>query len=257
MTLQAAIRHLCVGLAVAFTCGYACCASGQTVPPFGLFHGPANAVLGAAVLNSSRDALNAETARLLAAAIGSAPAAPAAPPIPGPPPSLTYEPDTRLSDWTRARMTDQLDPGGDPQVRRQLEQAFADNAVLKNFDRFMSARGYSSRDIADDTAELLLVSWQIATNGTASPSQREGVHKQVRTVFLNTPQLRVLNDADRQLMAEEIAYQVIVTSSARTESLHNGNEAEQRQLQQTAAALLRKHGIELSQVRLTDEGFHR
>lgn len=243
----------------------ALCAGGafaQSVPPFSLFRGPGNVVLGAAVLNNSRNALDELTAQALAAAIsgGSRAAAPGAttqPRVPSTPPPLTYKPDARLSDWTRLRMIDSLNPADDPELQRKIDGAFADNAVLKNFDRFMAARGYSSHDIADDTAELLLVSWQIATSEQPTRSQVQGVHDQTRAVLLNTPELSTLTDADRQLMAERIAYQVVITSSAHTESLRNGSQTERVQSQDSATAILRAYGVETSKVRLTDEGFRR
>jgi hypothetical protein len=223
-----------------------------------VFRSQGNVVLGTAVLNNARSSLDELTAQALSSAIAKAPAATAPQPAAaGPPPSLTYEPDARLSDWTRARMTDQLDPDNDPQLHRQIVQAFAGNAVLKNFDRFMSDRGYSSHDVADDTAELLLVSWQIATNNTATHSQVEGVHEQVRAVLLAAPQMQTLTDSDRQLMAEKIAYQVVITSSVNTESVRHNNAAQQRKLQESAAETLRAHGVDMTQVHLTDEGFRR
>jgi hypothetical protein len=126
--------------------------------------------------------------------------------------------------------------------------------VLREFDRFMSSRGYSSLDVADDTAELLLLSWQIVTDGTATDSQTRGVHEQTRSVFLSVPRLRATSDAERQLMAERIAYQIIISSSARNQLLR-GDQAQRRQLQQSAAAIMRQQGIDVSKLHLTDQGF--
>lgn len=256
MSRRPTIRRLAAGVAAGLL--WAGGAFAQSVPPFGLFRGPANVVLGTAVLNNSRNTLDELTAQALAGAIGgSRPAAANAPSVAGPPPTLTYKPDARLSDWTRVRMLDSLNPAADPELQRHIEEAFADNAVLKNFDRFMATRGYSSHDVADDTAELLLVSWQIATSTQPTHSQAQGVHEQTRAVLLNTPQMRTLTDADRQLLAERIAYQVVITSSAHTESLRNGSLTERAQSQDSATAILRSYGVETSKVRLTDEGFHR
>lgn len=252
----AAIRRLTAGIAAGLLCASG--AFAQSVPPFSLFRGPSNVVLGTAVLNNSRNALDELTAQALAAAIGgSGPTATKPPGVLSSPPTLTYKPDARLSDWTRLRMIDSLNPADDPELQRQIEQAFADDRVLKNFDRFMAARGYSSHDIADDTAELLLVSWQIATSARPTHSQVQGVHDQTRAVLLDAPGMRALTDADRQLLAERIAYQVVITSSAHTESLRNGSLTERQQSQDSATAILRTYGVETSKVRLTDEGFHR
>jgi hypothetical protein len=210
-----------------------------------------NFILNQAILESSRRALEAQVASALAARTsGPAPTA-----VPAPIP-LTYEPDPHLSDWTRATMIESLSQG-DATVREQMERAFSGNAVLKEFDRFMAARGYSSRNVADATAELLLVSWQIVTNTTPTDSQIRGVHEQTRAAFEDSPQLRAMSDADRQLMAERIAYQVIITSSARNEYLRSGAQGRRQQLQLSASAMLRQQGIDAAQLHLTDEGFRK
>ncbi len=208
-------------------------------------------MLGQAVLNGARTSLDAQVAAALAAAgSGSAAQAPAeAASFP-----LTFEPDPLLSDWTRASMVESLSKG-DPQRRLQLEQAFAGNTVLESFDRFMATRGYSSRNVADDVAELLLVSWQIATEGTPTQAQVSGVHEQIYAAFSNNPQLRNMTAADRQLMAERIAYQVMISSSAQNELQRSGTAAQRLQLQQSAAAVTRELGVDSSRLHLTDRGF--
>src|SRR5215469_16656499 len=191
---------------------------------------PAGVALGQAILKSSRNAIDSQIAAALAAKSGtSAQEAAAAPGSAAP--SLTYEPDPALSDWTRVTMIDTL-ANGDPQLRRRMQEAFADNSVLQDFDSFMSARGYSSHNVADDTAELLLVSWQIVTDSTPTISQSRGVHEQTHSIFIGNPQLRAMTDADRQLMAERIAYQVVISSSARTQYIRNGNPSQHKQLQE-------------------------
>jgi hypothetical protein len=208
-------------------------------------------VLGQAVLNGAHSALDAQVAAALAAAgSGSAAQAPAdAASI-----ALTYQPDPRLSDWTRASMIDSLSRG-DAGLRQQLERAFAGNTVLEGFDRFMALRGYSSRDVADDVAELLLVSWHIATESTATQAQIRGVHQQTHSAFSADPQLRSMADADRQLMAERVAYEVMISFSADNELQRSGTAAQRLQLQQSAAATTRELGVDLSRLHLTDQGF--
>ncbi len=145
--------------------------------------------------------------------------------------------------------------GGNSSVRGRLQEAFADNAVLKRFDAYMSARGYSSNNVADDMAELLLVSWQIVTDTKATDAQALGVHTQTHSLFLINSTLQTLTAADRQLMAERFAYQVILSSSAHEEFLRNGDPAQRRQLQESSEALLREQGVDARKVHLTDQGF--
>jgi len=62
--------------------------------------------------------------------------------------------------------------GSDAGLRAELEKAFADDAALKEFDRVMSANGYSSRNVADDMAVLLQVKWATLSGSTARISSR-------------------------------------------------------------------------------------
>jgi Family of unknown function (DUF6683) len=184
------------------------------------------------------------------------PPAPAAAKPASSPVKLTYNADPALSAQTRAVVIDTL-CGTSPQLRGELERAFAGDAALRQFDSEMSARGYSSHNIADDTAELLLLSWQIVTDGTPNSRQVQGAHQQIRAIFLGTTKLVALRDADRQDMAERIAYQFIILSSARQRSQKTGDPSQLARLKQQAASAMRQQGIEISRLRLTDQGFKR
>jgi hypothetical protein len=169
--------------------------------------------------------------------------------------ALTYTTDPQQSDQIRAAMLDAVS-GESPEVRADIEKAFADDAVLKEFERFMSRRGYSSHNVADDMAALLVVCWEIFTDGTASKAQISGAHQQVRGVFLGTPRLRAMTNAERQEMAERAAYQVEISLAAKQEALRGGDQAQLAQIRQSAAAmLLAQVGIDISRLRLTEKGF--
>jgi hypothetical protein len=170
--------------------------------------------------------------------------------------ALTYTADPQQSDRIRAAMLDAVS-GPAAATRADMEKAFADGAVLKEFERFMSGHGYSSRNVADDMAALLVVCWEIFTDGTASKAQIRGAHQQVRGVFLGTPRLRAMTNAERQDMAERAAYQVVISLAARQEALRSGDPAQLAQIRQSAAAmLLAQVGIDMSRLRLTEQGFH-
>jgi hypothetical protein len=171
--------------------------------------------------------------------------------------ALTYTTDPQQSDRIRAAMIDAMS-GQDQARRAEMEKAFADDAALKEFERFMSGRGYSSHNVADDMAELLVVCWEIFTGGTASKAQIQGSHQQVRGVFLGNPVLRAMTNAQRQDMAERAAYQVVLAFLVRQEALRSGDQAQLAQIRQsTAAMLLAQVGIDISRQRLTENGFRK
>jgi hypothetical protein len=171
-------------------------------------------------------------------------------------PPLTYIPDQAVSDRMREETIDALSRTL-PHLRGQMEQSFAGNAVLREFDHRMAARGYSSHNVADDMAELLVVSWEITTGGAAQGAQVQGAHRQVRDIFLGNSRLRAMTNTERQEMAERIAYQVVISSLAHKEYLRSGDRVQLAGLQHVVTTMLRQQGIDLTHLRLTPQGFHR
>src|SRR5262245_2797559 len=171
--------------------------------------------------------------------------------------ALTYTADPQRSERTRAAVIDTMS-GQDSVLRAELEKAFAGDAVLKEFERLMSASGYSSRNVADDMAVLLLVSWETFTGSTASKAQVQGIRQQVLGIFLGTPALRTMSNAERQEMGERIAYHVVLGTIARQEAQRSGDPIRIMQVRQSAAAMmLAQLNIDISQLQLTEKGFRK
>jgi hypothetical protein len=171
--------------------------------------------------------------------------------------ALTYTADPTQSDRIRVAMIDTMG-GQNPATREQMTKAFADDAVLKEFDRVMSASGYSSRNVADDMAALLVLCWEIFTGGTANKLQIAGAHQQSRGIFLGTPALRTMTNAERQEMAERIAYQFVISDMVNQVALRSGDQAQQAQIRQSAAAVMRQRvDIDITRLRLTERGFSK
>jgi hypothetical protein len=171
--------------------------------------------------------------------------------------ALTYTADPTQSDRIRVAMIDTMG-GQNPATREQMTKAFADDAVLKEFDRVMSANGHSSRNVADDMAALLVLCWEIYTGGTANKLQIAGAHRQSRGIFLGTPALRTMTNAEREEMAERIAYQFVISDMVNQVALRSGDQAQQAQIRQSAAAVMRQRvDIDITRLRLTERGFSK
>jgi|SRR5581483_8639301 len=168
--------------------------------------------------------------------------------------TLTYTPDPRVTERVHTAMAEAWGQKN-PALRAQMEKAFPTDAVLRNFDRFMSVYGLSSRNVADDVAMLLLVSWEIATGGTATASQIQGADRQIHSVFLHSSQLQAMSNAQRQEMGEHIAYQIVLGSAAKREYLRNGDQGQLTHLRELAASVLRQQGIDPRSMQLTQLGF--
>jgi len=173
-------------------------------------------------------------------------------PLPGE--ILTFTSDARVSERVRGSVMASL-AQQNPALRPQMEQAFAGDSVLRLFDRFMTAQAYSSHNVAEVMTVWLLVNWEIATAKAITPSQKEGALEQVRSVFLNTPRLRTMANAERQELAERLAYQVVISSLAKRQYLRSGDRAQLAGLRRTAVSILEQQGIDIARHQLTDRGF--
>jgi uncharacterized protein DUF6683 len=180
-----------------------------------------------------------------------------APPSNDPDAAFTFTPDPELTSEIRAGVIDLLSQQS-PQFRWQMEQTFADDVVLKDFDKYMRSHGgYSPHNVADCMAALLVISWEIITNETANDAQIRGANLQVRGIFLNTPRLKQMTNAERQEMAEKSAYQVMIAKTAREQYQRQPDRRALKELQASANTVMQQQGIDLSQLTLTAEGFHK
>ena len=107
-------------------------------------------------------------------------------------------------------------------------------------------------------AALLVLCWEIYTGGTANKLQIAGAHQQSRGIFLGTPALRTMTNAERQEMAERIAYQFVISDMVNQVALRSGDQAQQAQIRQSAAAVMRQRvDIDITRLRLTERGFSK
>jgi hypothetical protein len=79
----------------------------------------------------------------------------------------------------------------------------------------------------------------------------------MRGIFLNTPRLQQMTNADRQDIAEKSAYQVMIAKAARDQYRRQPDGERLTELQASAAIVMQQQGIDLSQVTLTAQGFKK
>ena len=206
--------------------------------------------LGQGNLTLGRNALRERAAQQSGA---SQPAQPAAPRDAT---ALTYTPDPQVSQKIRASMIE-LASATNPASRPEWEKTMADDAVLHDFDKLMAAQGYSRLNFADAIAMLLSVCWEIANDRTANAEQIRGVHDQARNVALRTPTLRGLANAERQTLAETIAYQVSFLNSAKLAAERAGNRPQLAEVRESATKAAQQYGIDVWRMTLTERGFQR
>jgi uncharacterized protein DUF6683 len=127
--------------------------------------------------------------------------------------ALGYLPDPGISAEIREH---EIDAGAaqDPAYRPLLEKAFADDAALQQFEVLLAAHGGSSHNLADAIAGLMWTSWQFVNDAALTDTQIRGIDRQIRTIFLASPNLPSLTDETRQRLSENAAYRVMIATAA-------------------------------------------
>jgi hypothetical protein len=167
--------------------------------------------------------------------------------------ALGYRPDPQVSMKLRDELIEIIS-GQKPALRPVLEKAFANDAVLQQFERFIVAHGYSSHNVADAVAALLWSSWQIVHGTTLTDAQIRGVHQQIRAILLGSPGLRSMTSASRQRVAEAMAYLVIVEA----DSMRSSDPVLLDQAQQNASGHVKNLlGLDLARLEVTANGGFR
>ena len=239
---------ICAGLAMlALLCGSSAHAqwSGRATAGFGRGLGAIS--LSQGNLSLGRNALRERAARR---SNGSAPAASQREV------ALTYTPDPKVTEKIRVSMID-LASATNPESRPKWEKVMADDAMLRDFDQVMAAHGYSRLNFADDVATLLAYCWEVANGRDASEAQIRGAHDQIRRVARTNPKLRGLPNAERQALAESIAYQVLFMRAAQLAAERSGSQPQLAELRASATKAASQYGVDVSRMELTEKGFKR
>jgi len=169
---------------------------------------------------------------------------------------LTYTPDPKITEKIRVSMID-LASATNPESRPKWEKAMADDAMLRDFDQVMAMHGYSRLNFADDVATLLAYCWEVANGREANDAQIRGAHDQMRHVARTNPKLRDLPNAERQALAESIAYQVLFMRAAQLSAERSGSQPQLAELRASATKAASQYGVDVSRMTLTEKGFKR
>jgi hypothetical protein len=170
--------------------------------------------------------------------------------------ALTYTPDPQLTEKIRVSMID-LASEKNPASRPVWEKAMAGDAILRDFDGLMTAKGYSRLNFADDVAMLLSVCWEVVNDRYASEAQFRGAHAQMRSAAQSNPKLRSLPNAERQALAESIAYQVMILHASKASADRTGNQVQLAELRESAVKAASQYGIDVAHMQLTEKGFRK
>jgi hypothetical protein len=170
--------------------------------------------------------------------------------------SLTFHSNQRVTDSLRGFMIAKVTQN-DMAAIPATEKRFANDALLRRFDRMFSQYGFSSQNLGDTMTGYLIASWEIINNADASGNV-EGirhVREAVRDKLKQKGKVAALSDVEKQRYSEIVRYITILSVDQMAELKLKHNTGGQRQLQELLAKPALKVGLDLRRLRLTDQGF--
>lgn len=138
----------------------------------------------------------------------------------------------------------------------ELAPVFASGKVLQDFDRLLTQFGHSPQNLADVTAAFLVVAWEVVNDRDSgeSPVGRLAVRRQFTSAFMANPTILAMNDAQKQAMAEQLAYSTMLAGAAYQQFKRSGDAAQLATLQDGVRRNVLASGVDLRRTELTDNG---
>jgi hypothetical protein len=195
--------------------------------------------------------LRETTGRAFSASAPSAPAAAGAA-------ALNFTPTPQVRAAVRENMIAGLS-NGNAKARAQLEQAFANDVVLKDFDQLLHNYGYSGTNLADVLTGYEVISWEVV-NGMDASHDAAGIHAanaQLRAAILASPRLLALSDADKQRIAEGLAYQCVIATGVNRKLVEARDLPSLQEFRSQVRQAAMQWGADPLHLLLTDRGFVR
>jgi hypothetical protein len=143
-----------------------------------------------------------------------------------------------------------------PESRAMFEQAFAGDAIFKQFQTLQARYGLSATNVVDATAAFSLISWEIVNNGSGGDAQvGRAVRDQLMRAAGNTPAMLKLTNAEKQQAAEMLAFQVVMDASMNDSFTKRGLTDKLQVLRSQLREAAMRLGPDPAKLKLTPAGF--
>lgn len=172
--------------------------------------------------------------------------------------ALTYDPSPEVERRTRGKLLESLKARtDDPTIQAQIEQTLASDAVWRQFHDVISGAGYSTTNLADVATAYFVITWEVVNGpkATMNATSLEAVRADVAAAYAANPRFKDLTDADKQQAASIMAYMATIAAASANQLRASGDLANLALLQDAVQRAVLDQGLDLSQLRLTDQGF--
>jgi hypothetical protein len=167
----------------------------------------------------------------------------------------TYRPSASVTGKVYAQYIANQRANPRKSVIEYIQRQFAGNLAENRFDARFAHYGFYNRDVADSFAGLLIVAWETVSNQDASahPSGVCRVRQRLREILAAKYAGKAITDASKQYDSEYFKVLAVFSMDAKTQD----PAAFENLRKTTYEVFLKRSGIELKKLQLTDTGFRR
>lgn len=173
--------------------------------------------------------------------------------------ALTYVGDAGVHRQVQADIVNFL-AHGDASKRDEAKRVVEQGELLETFDRLMSRPAFDRRNLGDVFAAYLVMSWEVVNGADAhaQPAGVDAVRAKSSAALARDGRVRAMSDADKQRLAETLAYLAMIAVTAQRDLRRSGNTAALEQLRAGVRLSTRKMiGVDVKGLRLTENGLAR
>lgn len=142
-----------------------------------------------------------------------------------------------------------------PQYRVELESEFGRADVVGEFRRMIANYGYDPNNLAHNMAAFLILQWELVTGGQADVAQMRGAANQLSGNLLSNGFLDGMDDADKQRIADMIAYQAVMSVVLAQDFERRADHSSLEKLRDGIRRSTRELGWDFDLFSLTADGF--
>lgn len=169
--------------------------------------------------------------------------------------ALDFDYEPAVSAQVIAETVDTL-AQGNPTYRKVVEKELESRDIPAEFKGTFGPLGLRHDNLADTMAAYWIAMWSVIHDKPlANATQARAVRRQVLPRLQSSPIAR--SDKKRQLVGEALLYEATIGLSVYQEAKANEQELQLRQMARNAKKNVKKKGIDLARMRLTDQGMRR
>lgn len=170
------------------------------------------------------------------------------------PRALRFERSSTVSREVQREVIDTLAKAA-PERRAELIDGFQRTDAVGEFSRMIENYGYDPNNFAHVMTAFLIIQWEVSTGRTADAAQMRGSAQQVETALLTGDLLTRMSNADKQTVAESMAYQASLSAALQNDLRRRSAHQQLIALRRGVLEGTRKIGWDFDQVELTADGF--